>query len=106
MMSIIVASSVALMVTSVSFSQELLGPIAPSLDGKGTVELRAIDQAHLYFVGKERDSGREAVRAVDFPEGAWVNVQLTLTIDSRATPGMCSYPNPTGESSTGRRASF
>src|SRR5260370_14675055 len=50
MMSIIVASSVALMVTSVSFSQELLGPIAPSLDAKGTVELRAIHQAHLYFV--------------------------------------------------------
>src|SRR5262249_63082 len=42
-------------------------------------------------------SGREAVRPVDFPVGGWVNVQLTLTVDSHATPGLCTYPNPTGD---------
>ncbi len=97
MTSMIVASSMVLIVTSATLSQDMLGEIAPTLDGKGTFELRAIDQAHLYFVGTERDSGREAVRAVDFPVGDWVNVQLTLTLDSRATPGICSYPNPTGD---------
>jgi hypothetical protein len=68
-----------------------------SSNGSGTVQVRAIDEAQLYFVGPERDSGREALRQVKFPKGNWTNVQLTLTVDSRATPGMCSYPNPTGD---------
>src|SRR5712692_5198289 len=61
------------------------------------VQLRAIDQAHLYFPGPTPDSGREVQMPVDFPVGDWVSVQMTLTVESFATPGRCSYPNPTGD---------
>ncbi len=62
-----------------------------------TVQLRAFDQAHLAWQSPGPDSGREAQAQVTFPEGKWTKVEVTFTVDSRATPGRCSYPNPTGD---------
>src|SRR5712692_8439907 len=65
-------------------------------DGQA-VELRAFDQANLRYGGPGPDAGREAQTEVVFPDGNWVKVEVTLTLNSYATPGLCSYPNPTGD---------
>jgi len=66
-------------------------------DGTETIELRAVDHVHLQFPGPFADNGREAQIPIDFPKGNWVNIQMRLTVESMATAGRCTYPNPTGD---------
>ncbi len=69
----------------------------PVATGDGSVPLHAVDQAHLAWQGPGPDSRTEAQVPVTFPEGKWTKVEVTFTVDSRATPNRCTYPNPTGD---------
>lgn len=75
----------------------LVAHAQPRANGNGTVQLHAVDQAHLAWQSPGPDSGREAQIPVSFPDGDWTKVEITLTVDSGATPNLCSYPNPTGD---------
>lgn len=72
----------------------------------GTINVRAHDESRLCYGGCppqpgeiQRRSGKEILVPVDFPEGDWVNVTLTFTVDSRLcvapiAPDKCGDQNP------------
>jgi hypothetical protein len=77
----------------------------------GTIDLRAHNESRLCFGGCppqegeiQRNSGREIMVPVDFPEGDWTNIELIFTADSRLctrdeSPFKCGGPpwNPCGD---------
>jgi hypothetical protein len=71
----------------------------------GTIDLRVQDESRLCFGTSncpaqpeevQRNSGREIMIPVDFPEGDWVNITVTYTVDSRLcsnVPDKCGSAN-------------
>ncbi|RMG43526.1 MAG: hypothetical protein D6718_12065 [Acidobacteria bacterium] len=74
----------------------------------GTIDLRAMNEVKLCWGADncpplpgeiQRSNGQEKLLAVDFPEGDWTNITVTLTLDSRLcgppiAPDKCGDQNP------------
>jgi len=86
-----------------AFSNEEAGKITAS-----TVDVNIVDWSHHCFGScpprkgeLQRDAKREILVPFSFPQGDWVKIEATLTLDSRATVNNpssdCVWPNSTGD---------